>query len=63
MCLMWGITPMAGAPLEAGPDLRRYVDNWGRGEGVLAPGDRVVFVSGTGLVEGAHNLVVVHEVE
>jgi len=63
MCLMWGITPLAGAPLEAGPGLRRFVADWGKGERVLATGDRVVFVSGTGLVEGAHNLVVVHEVE
>ena len=63
MSLFWGITPLPGAPIGDPPKLRRFVVDWGREEGLLSPGDRVVFVTGTGLVEGAYNLVVVHEVE
>ena len=63
MCLFWGITPLASAPVEDPPAMRRFIDQWGRENGILAPGDRVVFVTGTGMVPNAHNLVVVHEVE
>jgi pyruvate kinase len=63
MCLFWGITPLEGAPVEDPPELRRYIDEWGLADGCLRPGDRVVFVTGSDLVERAHNVVVVHEVE
>jgi pyruvate kinase len=63
MCLFWGITPLAGAPQQSGPELRMFIDDWGRKEGVLKTGDRVVFVTGSGVVQAAHNALVVHEVE
>ena len=63
MCLFWGITPLAGAPVDDPPALRRFLDEWGIRHGILAPGDLVVFVIGTGMVRSAHNSVVVHEVE
>ena len=63
MSLYWGITPLPGAPIGDSPALLRFVDQWGRADGCIAPGDRVVFVTGTGMVPGAHNQVVVHEVE
>jgi pyruvate kinase len=63
MCLFWGITPLAGAPVDDPPALRRFLDDWGIRHGILTPGDLVVFVIGTGMVRSAHNSVVVHEVE
>ncbi len=62
-CLFWGITPLLDAPLNDPPELRRFIDAWGLADGCLKPGDRVVFVTGSDLVELAHNVVVVHEVE
>ncbi len=63
MCLFWGITPLASAPAADGPRLRAYISEWGRQDGCLSAGDRVVFVTGSEVVPTAHNLVVVHEVE
>jgi pyruvate kinase len=63
MCLLWGVVPLPGAPVLDPPGLRRFVVEWGKRHGDLTPGDRVVFVTGTGIVRTAHNLVVVHEVE
>ncbi|MBW3596274.1 MAG: pyruvate kinase [Planctomycetes bacterium] len=63
MCLFWGITPLPDAPAHDPPELRRFIDQWGIRDGCLRAGDRVVFVTGSALVESAHNVVVVHEVE
>jgi pyruvate kinase len=63
MCLYWGITPLAGAPNDLDRQLVPFVDQWGRQQGILRPGDRVVFVAGTQVRVGAHNQLVVHEVE
>ena len=63
MSLFWGITPLVGAPVDDVAALMQYVDKWGKHEGTLAPGDRVVHISGAGLVEAAHNQVIVHEVK
>lgn len=62
MTLFWGITPLPQAPVADPLELRRYIDAWGLEDGCLRPGDRVVFVTGSDLVELAHNVVVVHEV-
>jgi pyruvate kinase len=63
MCLFWGITPLAVPQIENGVELRRFVEQWGKQDGTLQSGDRVVFVTGSELVAHAHNVVVVHEVE
>ncbi|MEQ8784733.1 MAG: pyruvate kinase [Pirellulaceae bacterium] len=63
MCLLWGVTPLANAPMGDPPALRQFVVEWGRKQKQLTEGDLVVFVTGTGLVRAAHNLIVVHEVE
>jgi pyruvate kinase len=63
MCLFWGITPLPDAPMAAGPALRTHISNWGKNDGCLVAGDRVVFVTGSEVIPTAHNLVVVHEVE
>ncbi len=62
MTLFWGLLPLPGAPVGDGPKLREFIDNWGRAEGLLATGDRVVYVTGSEVVARAHNVVVVQEV-
>ena len=61
--LLWGITPLPGAPVANGPELRRYINQWGLSNGHLAAGDRVVYVTVSDFVSNAHNGVVVQEVE
>jgi pyruvate kinase len=62
LCLLWGITPLPNAPCGDQGQLREFIDKWGREEGTLTSGDRVVIVTGSGVVHGAHNVVEVHEV-
>jgi pyruvate kinase len=62
MCLFWGIFPLRGAPVNDGPQLRTYIEEWGKQQGLLRPTDRVVFVTGTNFVPVAHNMLIVHEV-
>jgi pyruvate kinase len=63
LSLLWGVTPLAGAPIHDGPALRSFIDDWGRREGLLQKGDRVVFVTGTNFYPMAQNILVIHEVE
>lgn len=62
MCLFWGIIPLRGAPVNDGPQLRTFIEEWGKRQGILRPGDRTVFVTGTNFVPVAHNMLIVHEV-
>lgn len=61
MCLYWGVIPLWSAPIDH-DGLIRYLDWWGRRDGSLGVGDRVVIVGGSYLVSGSHNIVEVHEV-
>ena len=63
LTLFWGVTPLADAPVHDGPQLRAFIDNWGREQGILQKGDRVVFVTGTNFYPMAQNILVIHEVE
>ncbi len=63
MTLFWGILPLPGAPVGNGPKVREFIEEWGRERGLLAKGDRVVYVTGSEVVAHAHNVVVVQEVE
>jgi pyruvate kinase len=63
LTLYWGVTPLAGAPVNDGPQLRAFIDDWGRQRGLLAKGDRVVFLTGTNFYPMAQNILVIHEVE
>ena len=63
MNLMWGIKPIQSRQLD---DTQQFIDEmcrWGRKYIDLRSGDQIVFVTGTGVVEKAHNMVVVHTVE
>ena len=62
MNLFWGIKPLKVSQLEEAPRLFDEITAWGCRAGMLAPGDRVVFVTGSGVMEKAHNLLVVHTV-
>ena len=63
MCLYWGVIPLPGAPLGDPVALVRFVTDWGRAQGYLASGDRVILIAGTGLAVTAHNMVVVHQMD
>lgn len=63
MTLYWGITPLRGAPATDGPKLREFVADWGKSRGLLHSKDHVVFVTGTEVVQSAHNILAIHEVE
>jgi len=62
LSLMWGITPLVHMRMENHEALAQSIDEWGKSEGILATGDRVVFLSGTGLLGITHDEVIVHEV-
>ncbi len=62
MNLLWGIKPLRAKQLD---DTSAFIDEmsrWGRRYANLQPGDHIVFVTGTGVIDKAHNLVVVHTV-
>jgi pyruvate kinase len=62
MNLLWGIKPLASEHLE---NTSRFIDemcNWGHEHIGLRDGDNVVFVTGSGVVDKAHNLMMVHSV-
>ena len=63
MSLLWGITPLAGVRCGDEKSLREFVFSWGRSEGTLTKGDWVVVVTGEHVHPGAHNMVVVTEVD
>jgi pyruvate kinase len=63
LTLYWGVTPLFGAPVHDGPELRAFIDRWGREQGLIAKGDCVVFVTGTNFYPMAQNILVIHEVE
>ncbi|MFK8111485.1 MAG: pyruvate kinase [Rubripirellula sp.] len=63
MNLLWGIKPIRAKQLD---DTSAFIDEiceWGRANAHLESGDHIVFVTGTGVVKKAHNLVVVHTVK
>ena len=63
MNLFWGIRPVAMSRMGPPAEIREQVCNWAKAEGSLKSGDRIVFVSGTGVVQNAHNSVVVYVVD
>ena len=62
MCLFWGIMPHKIEQLDSPEHLVEDVTAWGASQGLLSPGDLVVYVAGTGVLGTAHNLLLVHEV-
>jgi len=62
MCLMWGVSPLEGAPTEKGSALARFIEEWGRERGFVQSGDRLVVLEGSGLLTSGHNQLLIHEV-
>lgn len=62
MALYWGVTSLSGAPVEKGPSLRAFVNDWGKQHGILKTGDRVVYIAVSDFVTNAHNGIIVQEV-
>jgi len=62
MNLLWGIKPMQVEQLDDTAKLFDDICKWGCENGHLTNGDMVVFVTGSGVMEKAHNLLVVHTV-
>ena len=63
MCLFWGIMPHYSECLDDPQQLYHLVSEWGKKRGLLQLGDRVVFVTGTGVIDNTHNMLVVHELQ
>jgi pyruvate kinase len=62
MCLYWGVTPLDNVPTRQSDQLIKHIEQWGRTNGILSPGDHLALVSGIGLMASGHNMLVVHEV-
>ena len=62
MSLYWGIHPLPGAPDDLEHGLVQFIVDWGLETEHLTPGDRVVFVTGTGVKADAHNLLMILEI-
>jgi pyruvate kinase len=62
MNLLWGIKPLHVDQLDDTAKLFNSISSWGCDNGLLKNGDMVVFVTGSGVMEKAHNLLVVHTV-
>ncbi len=62
MNLLWGIKPLQVTQLHDTAKLFDEISLWGCQNGFFAAGDKVVFVTGSGVMQKAHNLLVVHTV-
>ncbi len=62
MAIFWGIMPLRVENLDNPQELFDEVSRWGKDRGLLKTGDNVVFVTGTGVIDNTHNLLVVHHV-
>jgi len=62
MSLYWGVTPLAAVEGNDVNRLLEHVSGWGRREGRLQHGDRILLVAGHGFGTGGHNMALVHEV-
>ncbi len=63
MNLFWGIKPIGFGSVDDRQKLIVEIDQWGREHAGLVEGDHIVFVTGTGIVKRAHNVVIVHTLE
>jgi pyruvate kinase len=61
MCLYWGVIPLPSAPSDY-EGMLRYLQWWGRRDGIHSVGDRIVVVGGNYVVSGSHSQIEVHEV-
>jgi pyruvate kinase len=62
MSLLWGIKPLFFPEFDDTERLFDQISRWGCEKGLLTTGDNVVFVTGSGVIQKAHNVLVVHTV-
>jgi pyruvate kinase len=63
MCLYWGVIPLRGAPTDDASRLLDHVIARAQDISDVEPGDRVVVITGTRLIEWGQNAILVHEVK
>jgi pyruvate kinase len=63
MALYWGVTPIYDAEIADAEHALDHALAWARARHLVAPGDRVVLVSGTMPGNPTHNALLVREVE
>jgi pyruvate kinase len=63
MALYWGVTPLHSPGVSSAEQALARALSWARDRDLVAPGDRVVLVSGTMPDNPIHNAVLVQEVE
>ena len=63
MNLLWGVRPLQAANLSDNEELVAEVRRWSETSRPLKSGDRIVLVKGTGVIQKAHNTVLVHTIE
>lgn len=63
MCLYWGVRPLQTELVDAPPQtLLNFVVDWGRREGVLKSGSKLVLVASTNWSAEGHDLLLVHSI-
>ncbi|MFM2000825.1 MAG: Pyruvate kinase [Planctomycetota bacterium] len=62
MSLLWGIKPLHLSNFQNTEYLIEQISRWGCDQAYLKPGDHIVVVTGSGVLERAHNLLLVHTV-
>jgi pyruvate kinase len=62
MALYWGVTPMIRPDIANRDELRAFIFEWCRQQGLIATGDRIVGIRGSRSDDPTHNEIVVLEV-
>ena len=62
MCLFWGIMPHYIENVAGPQGLYEDISRWGKEREIFQAGDRVVFVTGAGIIDKTHNQIFVHEI-
>ena len=63
MCLMWGVTPLETEAVHLPSDrMLHHIVDWGKKQGILSSGSRLVLVGQTDWAEAGHDLMLVHVV-
>jgi pyruvate kinase len=62
MSLFWGVTPVPIPDLHQRDQIRAFVVNWCRDQGLIVPGDCIVSIRGSVPDDPTHNAIEVYEV-
>jgi pyruvate kinase len=64
MCLYWGVTPILNRAVQQSADvLLQVAIPWGKRNGMLSPGSKVIIVGHTAWLGETHDLMMVHVVD